>query len=231
MKTKKEKKSEYNKQYREKNKERLLEYSRRYYHENKEKSAEYSKQYREKNKEKITEHNKRYWAENKETLAEQNKQYREENREKISKQRKQYREKNKEAIAERQKKHYHKNKEYIIEQHRQYRNGLKENIIYKVICPDKRYYIGSTTRGIQERLYRHFSDPRDKKESLPEYLRDKKYTREDIEVEVLEKFESGYELDMREREYEIIAKYINDPFCLNKRNFVYGDKHVDNHKI
>lgn len=63
----KEEKSQYMKEYREKNKEKLLaymrEYSKKYYQKNKEKTREYNKEYREKNKESIKERNRKYHEE------------------------------------------------------------------------------------------------------------------------------------------------------------------------
>ena len=77
----KEKKKEYNKQYREANKEKL---------------KEQKKEYKEANKNKIAECQKKWYLENKEQIKQQTKEYRENNKEKI----KEYRENNKEKIKE-----------------------------------------------------------------------------------------------------------------------------------
>ena len=68
----KEQRSEYNKEYREKNKERLKENKKKYREENKEKI----KEYREENKEKLKEYKKEYRENNKEKIAEYDKEYR-----------------------------------------------------------------------------------------------------------------------------------------------------------
>ena len=115
-----EKAKEYQKQYYQKNKEKLKEkrkeYQKQYREENKEKLKEYDKQYRETNKEQIKENKKEY-----------NKKYREANKEKIKEyyeankeQRKQYRETNKEQIKEYMKKYREANKEKIKIQNKKY---------------------------------------------------------------------------------------------------------------
>ena len=58
----------YQKQYRENNKEKIAEQHKQYYENNKEKIAEQRKQYNENNKEKIVEYKKQYYEENKEKI-------------------------------------------------------------------------------------------------------------------------------------------------------------------
>jgi len=71
----KEKRKEYDRQYREKNKERIAEKQKEYREKNKEQRAEYRKEYREKNKEQILEKNKEYYEKNKEQRAKYRKEY------------------------------------------------------------------------------------------------------------------------------------------------------------
>ena len=66
---------EYDKQYREKNKEKRKEYKKKYRQENKEKIKESNKQYREEHKEKINEYKKQYYKENIESRKQYIKQY------------------------------------------------------------------------------------------------------------------------------------------------------------
>ena len=96
-----EKQKQYNKQYRQKNKEQIAKYNK-----------QYKKQYRQKNKEQILEQKKQHYQENKEQICEHNKQYRQKNKEQICEQKKQY---------------YQENKEKICEQKKQYRQENKEN--------------------------------------------------------------------------------------------------------
>ena len=102
MNTNNEKRKEYLKEYRIKNKERLNQYSKEYREKNKEKIKEYTeknkerrKEYRMKNKERFKQYNKEYNEKNKEKLKE--------NRIKNKEWRKEYLLKNKERIARLQK--------------------------------------------------------------------------------------------------------------------------------
>jgi vacuolar-type H+-ATPase subunit H len=70
------------KEYREKNKEKIKEY--------REKNKEKIKEYREKNKEKIKELKKQYYQNNKEKIKEQKKKYRENNKEYYREKQKEY---------------------------------------------------------------------------------------------------------------------------------------------
>lgn len=103
--------SEYQKIYREKNKEKIKNYylnnkekldnrSKKYQEDNKEKLDLYRKQYRKKNKEKA----KNWWKENKNKIR----KWREENKEKIKEKAKKYREKNREKIKIRRQLNKHK---------------------------------------------------------------------------------------------------------------------------
>jgi hypothetical protein len=68
----------YHKEYREKNKEKILEYQKEYRENNKEKIKECKKEYRENNKGKIKEQTKEYYENNKEKIKEQTKEYKKE---------------------------------------------------------------------------------------------------------------------------------------------------------
>ena len=72
------------KEYREQNREQILEYQKQYREQNREQILEYKKQYREQNIEQISEHQKQYYEQNREQKLEYQKQYREQNREQIS---------------------------------------------------------------------------------------------------------------------------------------------------
>jgi hypothetical protein len=61
-------KKEYNKQWYQQNRERILEQKKEYSQENKERKKEYNKQYRENNREKLLENSKKYYYENREQL-------------------------------------------------------------------------------------------------------------------------------------------------------------------
>ena len=91
--------------------------------------AEYDKQYRENNKDKIAEQKKQYYENNKDKIAEQKKQYRENNKDKILEQEKQSRENNKDKRTEYGKQWYEDNKDKILEQKKQYYEDNKDKIL------------------------------------------------------------------------------------------------------
>lgn len=87
-------KSEYDKEYRTKNKEKIREYRQKYEKENKEKIANYRKEYRTKNKDKI----KGYCEENKEKKSQYNKEYREKHKDKLNKRKRKWTKENKKHL-------------------------------------------------------------------------------------------------------------------------------------
>lgn len=87
-------KKDYDKIYREENKEKISDYKKEWYNKNKETVKERVKDWKEENKEVLKEKNKKYREENKDNL----KKWREENKEKIREQRKKYREQNRDKI-------------------------------------------------------------------------------------------------------------------------------------
>jgi len=86
----KEKKKQYDKQWRLDNKEKKKQYDKQYKLDNKEKIKEKRKQYRLNNKEKIKQYDKKYRLGNKEKLKQYSDQYKLDNKEKIKQSQKQY---------------------------------------------------------------------------------------------------------------------------------------------
>ena len=154
----KECRKEYDKKYREENKEKIRDGMKKYYEENKEKFKKYreenkekiregKKKYREENKEKIKkyreenkerrkEYHKKYYEENKECRKEYGKKYTEENKERRKECQKKYYEENKEKFKKYGKKYYEENKENIRERSKKYYKDNKENIIERNIKYD-----------------------------------------------------------------------------------------------
>lgn len=148
---KKLRKKEYDKMYREKNKEKIGAYNRsperkeqyridyekrkksgtlkEYYENNKDKIKEYYS--REDVAERKIEYAKEYWGKNKERLSNQKKIYVELNKERLSLQKKQYREENKEKIREQKKLARERDKEKLKEKSRLYYEQNKERIKQK----------------------------------------------------------------------------------------------------
>ncbi len=77
------------------------------------------KEYREKNADKIKEFKKKYNEENKEKIKEQTKKYKEEHKEEIKEKNKQYSKENKEKIKEYKDEWYQKNKEKILQKQKE----------------------------------------------------------------------------------------------------------------
>jgi hypothetical protein len=71
-------------EYRDENKEQILERNKKYYEDNKEQIIEHQKQYYEENKEQILKYHNEYYYKNKDKISEHGKQYRDENKYKIA---------------------------------------------------------------------------------------------------------------------------------------------------
>lgn len=70
--------------YRQKNKERIAAQKRKYYEKNKEAASVKGRNYRQENKERVAEYMRKYYMKNKESLAEYARKYRGENKELIT---------------------------------------------------------------------------------------------------------------------------------------------------
>ncbi|CAK5084717.1 unnamed protein product [Meloidogyne enterolobii] len=92
--------SEYKREYYQKNKERLNENNRNNYEKNKEKLLECKRNYRKQNKEKINEYQRNYYKINKEMVLKKRKIYRQNNREKYNKSQRKYQQKKKNVEAD-----------------------------------------------------------------------------------------------------------------------------------
>lgn len=76
-------KKQLDKEYREKNIDKIREYDKQRYPQRREERLEYSKKYQKKNKDKIKEQRHQYYEENKDIIKERNKKYKQENPEKF----------------------------------------------------------------------------------------------------------------------------------------------------
>ena len=103
-------KEEYNRKYRECNKEELREYHKEYNREYRECHKEELREYRECHKEENRLYAKIYYENNKEKIREQHREYYKKNREKIN----EYKEKNKEKIKEYKRAYYYRHREEIL---------------------------------------------------------------------------------------------------------------------
>ena len=91
--------------------------------------SDYNKKYRENNKEKLSKNAKDYYNENKDSYKEYYNEYKILNKENISLRNKKYREENKEYYEDYIKKYFNKNKEEILEKRRIYRYDNRDKLI------------------------------------------------------------------------------------------------------
>ena len=103
----------YEKAYREANKEKVVEKSKRAYQKNKEKILQYQKEYYIANKEKMEEKAKAYYKENKET---------------INKKGKEYRDNHKKEASDRRRRHYRANKKKTKDQCKAWRQANPDKV-------------------------------------------------------------------------------------------------------
>ena len=80
--------------------------------------------------------------------------------------------------------------------------------VYKIVCDDNHFYIGSTKNDLEVRLYHHKQSS--KKQSTKFYNHINKIGWDNAKIEVLESTE-----DYKTKEYEYIGKEIGNPLCLN----------------
>jgi hypothetical protein len=102
---------DYQRKYREANKEKVNEQKRQCEKANKEKYAERRRKYRAANKEKVAQQRSQQYHANKEKMAERNLQYRKANKDRMAEVNRKWREANKEKISERGRQHRKANKE------------------------------------------------------------------------------------------------------------------------
>ena len=102
-------KKEYNKEYREQNKDKIKEYYENnkdkikdYYENNKDKICDQKKEYKKLNKDKICEQKREYYQNNKDRICDRVKEYREQNKAKINEKKKEYYELNKDEMNAKQ---------------------------------------------------------------------------------------------------------------------------------
>ena len=96
-------------------------------------------------------------------------------------------------------------------------NCINKNIgyIYKLICSDNYYYIGSTENTLNQRLSQHKSDSkRFSNKKLYNYIN--KIGWENVKIELIEKIEFTYKKDLIKKENEYIKQNISNNLCLNK---------------
>jgi len=164
-------------EYRTKNKEKIVEREKIYYQNNKEEKIKYAIEYYKSNREDILEYKEEYYQDHREDILEYNKQYREDNAEKASEYRKEYYQNHKDDILEYAKIYRENNKYLILENNKKYcKKRRKEDPLFRL-----RSYASSS---ITAALKRNGSSKRG--ESIINFL---EYTIDDLKKHIQINFE------------------------------------------
>ena len=141
--------NEYQKEYYEKNKERIKKNQKEYYEKNKKCFKEYDKKYAQKNKEKLKEYYKEYYQENKENIK--IKSTTPEKEEKRKKWRKEYYQKNKEKAQQQYKEWYNENddklKKYRKKYYKKNKSRINHIISWRSVLRNTQIRMGTSKEG------------------------------------------------------------------------------------
>ena len=88
--------------------------------------------------------------------------------------------------------------------------------IYRLVFPDKKFYIGSTIQTLEDRLYRHRADSKVYKSNL--YMHVNKIGWNDVNIELLEEVDINNLRDLHFIESEYFRLFYEDIDCLNTDN-------------
>lgn len=91
--------------------------------------------------------------------------------------------------------------------------------IYKLICNDSYFYIGSTISTLSTRLKNHKKDSKDSNSKLYNHI--KKIGWDNVKISLLEEFITINKQELLEKEYDYIRKE-NSEFCLN--TYIYDNE-------
>ncbi len=130
------------KNYNKNNKNKIREYNKKYREKNRNKSILYSKNYRESNKDKLKELDRKNYYKNHEKKLKKNKEYYEKNKDEIKKVSKRYREKNKDQIKIKKNEYY---RDKFKNDHEFRMKKILKNRIIEAIRRSKGKKTGKTT--------------------------------------------------------------------------------------
>ena len=201
-----EERREYNKKYREANKEKIKENSKQYYEANKE---TYKKYYAD-NIETIKENNKK----NREVNKEKSKQYREANIEKI----KQYNDKNRERKTIYYREYRKKNKQRVKNQQKKWRVENKEHTT-SYLCKNKNF--------IRERSRKYLNERRNTDPLFKMSLNLRHRTSKAFKYKGYKK--SSKTQDMLGVDWEVCKAHIERQFKKGMKWSNYGEWHIDHY--
>lgn len=100
--------------------------------------------------------------------------------------------------------------------------GYNTGKIYKLVCEDGKYYIGSTIRPLKARLSSH-KNASTKTETNIAYNHIKTIGWDNVTIEIIEVFSCENRNQLLERETLHIAQHKEDIMCLNTRNPLTDD--------
>lgn len=98
--------------------------------------------------------------------------------------------------------------------------------IYRLVFPDKKFYIGSTIQTLEDRLAQHKYDSKRRTKTSLLHKHVSKISWDDVNMELLEEVDITTEYDIRFVEGEYIRLFRADEDCLND----YGVCLTDNEK-
>lgn len=85
--------------------------------------------------------------------------------------------------------------------------------IYRLVCNDGYYYIGSTRDKLNHRFNKHIQAS--KTETSKVYQHINNIGRENVKIELIEEYPCASKKELNERENFYIKQYKNDELCLN----------------
>lgn len=100
--------------------------------------------------------------------------------------------------------------------------GYDQGKIYKIVCEDGKYYIGSTIRTLKARLTAH-KHASSKTQTNSAYNHIKTIGWDKVTIELIELFPCENKNQLLERETWFIARHKEDELCLNTRNPLTDD--------
>lgn len=213
-------------------------YDKNYYIKNREKILQKSKKYLSSNKEKIKIYNKSYRDKNKDNIKDKKIIYQEKNKDKILKAKKKYYRKNKDSLSKKKKEHYYENKDLYRVRNKIYRTENKD----KIDLYSKEYQLKNKDK-IREQRKKFRENNKEKtayKRSLP-YVKEKrnenrrKRYKEDFQYKItlllrcrLSKLLKTQNTKKRNKTLDLIGCSINE-FCKHIENQFDENMSWDNH--
>ena len=98
---------------------------------------------------------------------------------------------------------------YMDRMENKYQNGK----IYKLVCNDGYYYIGSTTQELNNRLYNHKTQSKSGPNKIYSYINSIGW--DNVIIELIENYNCQSKKELVDREKYYLTKSKKDDLCLN----------------